>query len=321
MNLRLLTLFLIMFFPLLVRAELIERIVAIVNDDIITQTDVDKYEEKLSGQSFTDDLLIPDEATKQALIKNRDRLLQTMIDEKIIDSEIKRQKLETPIERVEQEIRSIAKRNGLSRDELKAAIEEKGMRFSAYQDFIRSGIERHSLIDKAIVQKIKISEDDVLAQYQTTHADQVDQNFEYTIEHILFLVERAGLPQARSRAEFVLKKIRDGGSFETLAGEYSEDPNFTSGGLLGTFKTGEMSKELEVAVQKLSVGETSGLVQTKAGVHILKIAKKRPIPDPKIEKAKDEIRDQLYAKSYKRQFQSWLEQIRQEAFVRINRVK
>ena len=298
--------------------EIIERVVAIINDEVITLTDVDKYEEKLKSGGLTDDLLIPNDATKQELLKDKKKLLQTMIDEKIIDSEVKRQKLEVPIERVEQEVRSIAKRNDIGREDLKKAVEEKGIKFSTYQDFIKTGLERHSLIDRAILSKIKISEDDVMAEYARLHGDSADQNFEYTVAHILFLIEKGGIQKAQERANLVLAKLKAGEDFDRMASEYSEDPNFSSGGLLGSFKTGEFSKELEVAVQKMNVGDTSRIIQTKAGLHILKLLKKKLIPDPKIEKAKDEIRGQLYDKAYKKQFQAWLEQVRNEAFIRVN---
>ena len=299
-------------------AEIIERIVAIINDEIITATDVEKYSEKIKSGGLTDDLLIPNDAAKQELLKDSKKLLQTMIDEKIIDSEVKHQKLEVPIERVEQEIRSIAKRNDIGRDDLKRAVEEKGIKFSQYQDFIKTGLERHSLIDRAILSKIKISEDDVMAEYAKLHGEASDQNFEFTLSHILFLVEKGGIKSAQDRAALVLSKIKAGEDFEKMASEYSEDPNFSAGGLLGSFKAGEFSKELEVVVHKMNVGDTSKVVQTKAGLHILKLTKKKLIPDPKIEKAKDEIRGKLYDRAYKRQFQAWLEQMRNEAFIRIN---
>ncbi len=299
-------------------AEIIERIVAVINDEIITMTDLDKYIDKLKSGGLTDDLLIPNDSVKQELMKDKKKLLQTMIDEKIIDSEVKRQKLEVPIERVEQEIRSIAKRNDISRDDLKKAVEEKGIKFSQYQDFIKSGLERHALIDRAILSKIKISEDDVLAQYSTVHGEAADQSFEYTVAHILFLIEKGGVQKAQERAALVLGKLKAGEDFDKLASEYSEDPNFSSGGLLGTFKSGEFSKELEQVVQKMAVSDTSRIVQTKAGLHILKLVKRKLVPDPKLEKAKDEIRGQLYDKAYKKQFQAWLEQVRNEAFIRIN---
>ncbi len=314
---------LVLFFSLLAFsqfsfAEIIEKIVSIINDEIITSSDMDKYFEKLKAGGLTDDLLVPNEAAKQELLKDKKKLLQTMIDEKIIDSEVKHQKLEVPIERVEQEVRSIAKRNDISRDDLKRAVEEKGIRFSQYQDFIKTGLERHSLIDRAILSKIKISEDDVLAEYARLHGDSADQNFEFTVSHVLFLIDKGGLKMAQERATAVLAKLKAGEDFDRMASEYSEDPNFSSGGLLGSFKSGEFSKELEAVVQKMNVGDTSRIVQTKAGLHILKLTKKKLIPDPKIEKVKDELRGQLYDRAYKKQFQAWLEQVRNEAFIRNN---
>lgn len=300
-------------------ATVIERIIATVNDSIITQTDMDKFADQLKGGGLTDDLLIPDEETKKAILGDRKKLLDVMIDEKVIDSEVRRQDLTVSIERVEQEIRSVAKRNNLSRDALKAAIQERGVKFSDYQDFIKRGLERQSLIEKAIVSKIKISEDDVQATFLAQSGSRGEDAFEYTLAHIFFTPQKGGAAKARERAQFVLSKLREGSSFETLASEYSEDPNFSAGGVLGTFRTGEILKEFERAAQKLQPNETSGIIETKTGLHIIKVLRKKLIPDPRLDGAKDKIRNQLYEKAYKKQFQSWLEQLRSEAFIRINK--
>lgn len=305
-------------------AEVIERIIAIVNDDIITQTDLTKFADRLKTGGLTDDLLVPDEETKNQILNNRDKLLNTMIDEKMIDSEVKRQGLTVPIEKVEQEIRSIAKRNNISRDQLKQALQEKGLSFSQYQDFIKTGLERQALIEKSITSKIKVSEDDVNAVYMATVKDATAQTFEYTLAHIHFLPDKTkdaktAKTQMEQRSQTALKKLQEGGGFEKVASEYSDDPNFSSGGVLGTFKSGELLKEFDGVVQKMNVGDISGIIQTKSGGwHILKLLKKRPVGDPVADKEKEKIRSQLYEKAYKKQFHSWLEQLRQEAFIRIN---
>jgi len=301
-------------------ADVIERIVAIVNDDVITLSDMEKFSDRLRGGGLTDDLLIPDEATKQDVLKNREKLLQKMIDEKIIDSEVKRQSLSVPIERVEQEIRSIAKRNNVSRDDLKAALKERGIDFAQYQNFIKTGLERQSLIEKAVTSRIKITEDDVLAAYQAQTQNTEGQAFEYTLSHIYFQAakDKGGAPAAHARAEAVLKKLKDGTAFEKLASEASEDPAFETGGMLGVFKPGELNRDLEQNVQKLGVGENTGVLPTQGGFHIVKLVRKRLISDPRTEGAREKIRAELYERVYKKQFQSWLEQLRQDAFVRIN---
>lgn len=306
------------FIPSRAHAEIIERIVAIVNDEIITQTDLDKYAARLRSGGLTDDLLIADEATKQSLLQDRSKLLDKMIDEKIIDSEIKKQNLSVPIERVEQEIRSIAKRNNVSRDELKSALQERGIDFSQYQDFIKTGLERQALIEKAITSRIKISEDDVLAAYSARKSGSSAQAYEFTLSHILFLNEKGGAEAARARAEEALKKLKDGGNFEKIAAEYSDDPAFENGGLIGVFKSNELNDELKQAVEKLGSGETTDVIPTRGGFQIVRVNKKRLITDPATEKERDQLRAALYEKAYKKQFRSWLDQLHQEAFIRIN---
>ncbi len=299
-------------------AETVERIVAVVNDEIITQTDLDRYSVRLKTGGLADDLLIPDEAAKDAILKDREKLLQTMVNAKVIDSEVKKQGLSVPIERVEQEIRKVAKNNGVSRDELKAALQERGIAFSDYQDFIKTGLERQALVEKAIASRIKISEDDVIAAYTAKSGVTDQQAFEYTLAHIYFDSAKGGSKAARQRADEALGKLRSGVSFERQAADSSEDPAFEQGGLLGVFKTGELQKDLEASVQKLSPGETTNVIPANGGFQIVKVLKKRLIPDPRTEKDREKIRAELYETSFKKQLKDWLEQLRQDAFVRIN---
>lgn len=305
--------------PFEASGETVERIVAIVNDEIVTLSDLNKFVERLKSGGLTDDLLIPDEAAKQELIKDREKLLRKMIDERILDSEVKKQNLSVPIERVEQEIRNIAKRNNVSRDDLKAALQDRGVAFSAYQDFIKTGLERQSLIEKAVTSRIKISEDDVISAFAASGGNAQEQAFEYTLSHIYFRNEKGGEPEAKKRAEATYKKLQEGVAFEKLASEASEDPAFEQGGLLGVFKTGELQKELESKIVKLTPGQFTAVLPTTGGFHIVRVTKKKLIADPRTEKDREKFRAQLYERAYKKQFESWLDQLRQDSFIRINK--
>src|SRR5687768_5494749 len=106
------------------------------------------------------------------------------------------------------------------------------------------------------------------------------ESHEYKIAHILFLTKAGPVASAEKRAGNVVERLRNGASFEKLASRYSEDPNYTTDGLLGTFKSGELLKELEDAVRPLSVGQYAGPVKTKSGVHILKLLDKKVTSDP-----------------------------------------
>ncbi|MDZ4083011.1 MAG: peptidylprolyl isomerase, partial [Bdellovibrionales bacterium] len=239
---------------------------------------------------------------------------------RLIDAEVKRQGLTVPFERVEQEVRSISKRNGMQRDELKNALLEKGISFSTYQDFIKTGLERQALVEKSVTSKIKISEDDVLAALIAEGRASDTQAFEYSIAHILILNSKnGGADGARARAELALAKLKEGLAFDRVAADFSEDPNFEIGGALGTFKSGELSKPLEQAVSKLSPNEWTSPLPTNGGVHIVRLIKRRLIPDPKIEKEKDRVRAILGEKAFRRQYDIWLDSLRTDAFLRRNK--
>ena len=298
-------------------AKPVDKIVAIVNDQIITVMDTEKFKKRLNGGGLVDDALLRS-TDSQLLLKDRNALLDHMIDEKLLDSEVKRKSLEVTIERVEQEIRTIAKNNNISRDGLKAALQAKGVTMSQYQDFIKTSLERQSLIEKEITSKIRISDEDISSYYVAKKGPSNAQIFEYTLAHIVFASRTGGDEAAMKRARAVEEKLKSGQSFEKLAEQYSEDPNFTKGGLLGTFKAGEMLKEIDQVVRTMSPGEVSPIVKTSSGYHLIKIMKRTLISDPKLEEQREDIRQALYAEAFKRQFRLWLKQKRDDSFIKIN---
>lgn len=300
--------------------DLVDEIAVIVNEEIIALSDIAEFQSKLKTGGLIDDQLVPDEATKQALIKDRDLAVKKLIDARLIDAEVKKQGLTIPIERVEQEIRAIAKKNRMERDDLKNALLERGTSFAAYQDFIKTGLERQSLVEKAVTSKIKISEDDVLAAMIAKGRASDSQAFEYSLAHIYFLNSKSGgADGARSRAQEALLKLKEGVPFDRVAADFSEDPNFDVGGVLGTFKTGELSPDLEKAIVKLAPGEWTQPLPAAGGVHIVRLIKRRLIPDPTTEREKDKTRAELGEARFRRQYDIWLDLLRSEASIRVNK--
>jgi peptidyl-prolyl cis-trans isomerase SurA len=297
--------------------EKVEGIVAIVNTEVITESDLRAFSKKVDHNGIVDDLLLMGRSASE-LKGNRSAQLDYLINEKLLESEVKRLNLSVTIERVEQELRDIAKKNGISRADLNQAIKAQGLSFSEYQDFIKNRLERQSLVEQEITSKIRVSDEDVLAEYTRIHPDTETGVYEYTVAHILFNPRKGGPQAAEERAHAVLGKLKAGETFEALAEQNSEDPNFANGGLLGTFKAGEFAKEMEQAVSKLSPGETTGLVRSRAGFHILKLLSKRVIQDPRYEKEKEKIRSQLFERAFQKQIRTWIEQKREESFVRVN---
>lgn len=308
--------FLFLALPFLLHAEVIEKTVATVNDQVILLSDIESYQRRLQKGGMTDDLLI---SNPKELVNDRKKLIELMIDERLIDSEVQKQGLAVTIERVEAEIKNIAGANGINRNQLRQALKEQGVDFAEYQDFIKKRIERHSLIERAITSKIKISDEDIAAYYVAQKgAAAGKETFQYKLAHILFLPKAGDVAGAEQRAKAVLEKLNAGASFETLASQFSEDPNFTAGGLLGTFKSGESLPEIEAAVAPLNVNNTTAVIRTRVGFHVVKLLEKVLIPSPDFEQNKRKIHAYLSEQAFKKQFAFWLAQKRQDSVIRIN---
>lgn len=294
--------------------EEVDGIVATVNNEAVLESDLRAFKAKLDSAGMIDELILGSK-TPADLKKDPALQLDYLISEKLLDSEIKRLSLSVTVEKVEQEIREVAKRNHMSRAELAQALTAQGIRMSEYQDFMKTRIERQSLLEQEITSKIRVSDEDVLAEYLRRNP-KAEAGAEFTIAHIFFNPKKGGPAAAEARALDVVKKLKAGQSFESLAEQHSEDSDFAQGGLLGTFKTGEINPEFERAVANLSSGETSQVVVSKSGLHILKLLNKKVIPDPRFEQEKEKIRAALTERSFQKQFQNWLQMKREEAFVR-----
>jgi serine/threonine protein kinase len=135
-------------------------------------------------------------------------------------------------------------------------------------------------------------------RYQSAHGLQLD------LELCLTAFQKGGAEAALERAQVVQRKLSNNESFEALAEQHSEDPNFVAGGLLGTFKSGEFLKEVEASVQNLKPGDITAIVKSRMGFHIVKLLGKKMVTDPRFDKEKEKLRAELFEVAFKRQFKS-----------------
>lgn len=300
------------------KAEIVEKTLAIVNSEVILESDLKALEKRIAKPGFVDDSLLSDK-TVDSLKGNRAAQLDYLISEKLLESEIKRLNLSITNDRVESEFKEMAKKNNVSDSELEAILKGQGITASDYRLFLKDKIEKQMLMDSEIISKLRISDDDALNEYLKSNPNSRPSIDEFSIAHILLNPKKRGeVEGAQKRAEEVLAKLKVGENFETLAEQYSEDPNFSSGGSLGTFKSGEFLPEIEESIAGLKVGQTTGIVKSKLGFHIVKLTAKKLTSDPKFEKAKERLKSKILETSFKRQLKIWLQNKKEEAFVRIN---
>ncbi len=311
------SLILSLFFVFSAHAEVVEKTVAIVNTELVLESDFSELQKRIGKEGMIDESLLDGKNT-QTLKSSRSAQLDYLINEKIIESEIRKQNLTVTNDRVESEIKSMARRNQVSEAELKKLITQQGVDFEDYKKILKMNLEKRALMDAEIFSKLRISDEDALNEYLKQNPKSKPSIDEFSVSHIFFNPQKGGAKEAHSRAEDVLGKLRSGESFEKLAQNYSEDPNFSSGGALGLFKSGDFLPEIEAAISSLGVNETTGIVKSRMGYHIVKLTGKKLTVDPKFEAVKEKIKSGLLEKSFNRQIKNWIQNKRDESFIRIN---
>jgi len=301
--------------PALSIADTISGIAALVNDEPITTYDVEKereaVEKGLDDKSFLD---------AQGKAQVRQVALDSLINKKLIEQKIRELDIKVTDEEVRQAIEDVKRTNNISQERLKEALEARGITFDEYKAQIKDQLERLRLISMEVRSKIQISEKE-MREFYDAHPDRFRVDEAFRARQIFLPLSPKATEEERrnanATAEKILAELRKGADFAALARKYSKDPSAPEGGDLGFLKKGELIPEFEETLATLKPGETSGLIRTPAGIHILKLEELRPGKSVSFETAKPEVEDLLYKKKSEERFAQWIEDLRKSASIEI----
>src|SRR5581483_9891782 len=154
----------------------------------------------------------------------------------------------------------------------------EGLTMQTYRKQLRRDLEKRKLLNTKIHSQLKVSDDDLRAEYEKTYV-QANGEEEVHARHILLQLKRdasrADDAAARQRAEEIAQRIRAGADFAKLAKDLSDGPSASQGGDLGYFKRGVMVSEFEKVAFSLPVGAVSDPVRTQYGWHIIQVLDRR----------------------------------------------
>jgi peptidyl-prolyl cis-trans isomerase SurA len=298
-------------------AEVVDRIAALVNGDVITLSEVEQAGGLLLDQVRQTSTYAERE---EKLKKARLDVLGHLIESKLLEEEMKKRKIEVPERDVDSAINDVMKSSGLGENDLKKYLAREGMTYSAYRQKVREELGKMRLVNREIKSKIVI-EEEALRRYYRENQEKFTDPLEAKFQQIFFplaadasAAEAAGV-QAEARS--VLEKARNGEDFGELAKKYSRGPEAAEGGLLGWFKPKELLPELDAVGFRLKTGEFSELIRTSAGFHILRVLERKGGEPRPFAEVQNKIREELSADEAEKKFQDWLKDLRSKAYVEI----
>lgn len=299
-------------------AELVDRIAAVVNSEIITLSEVEKR--AAPELAVLDNTSAKDKATERNRIIHQ--ALDQLVADKLMDWQLKEQHLEVTDQEVDAAAENLKATNRFDDKMLEQALREQGMTLSSWKnDVVRKQLARLKLVRSKIETKIKVSDDDVKSEYQKWARLQAD-DAELHVRHILLRVEADATPeqveQVRLRAQKVADEARQPNvDFAELAKKRGEGASAADGGDLGYFKRGVMLPAFERAAFALKVGEVSDPVRTDFGWHIIKLEDRRAVPAKSYEEMQATLREKLRAAQMEKASEAYIQELKQSAVVEL----
>jgi len=273
----------------------VDRIVAVVNQEMITLSEVDKW-----AGPFQEEIQAKDRLERRERVHEvYQKVLEKLIEEKLIDQEVKRSGIKVTSKEIEGALEDIKRRSAATQEELEKALAKEGLTLEAYKKEIEKRIQRMKLINWAVKVDSKAGEREWRDFYQK-NIDQYRSNESYRPNQILFLVPKEATPEGireiRKKCEKVLEKVKGGEDFGEMALLYSQDPSAKDRGDLGYFKKGELLPAFEKELNRLRVGEVGGIIRTEFGFHLIRLLDRRGGTPMPFEEAKARVQ-QEYSQS------------------------
>ncbi len=296
-------------------ARLVEKIAAVVGDNIILASEV----EEKAAPLLADANRISDQAKRSARATAlRREVLDRLIDDELILQQASDLKLTVTNEQVDQSIDEIKKQNSLDDDQLREALRGQGMSMATYRADLKKQLLRYRVLNIAVGSRVSISDDEVKSYYDRHMKS--GGNVQVRASHIFVAIpdgaDAATVAEKQQQAKKLLDRARAGEDFAKLAKQYSDDAATRGdGGDLGTFGKDMLPRAIEEIVFGMQPGELAGPVRADRGFHVIKLIERKTKDAKPLAEVQDDIRIQLRQKEMEKQTKTYLAELRKKTLV------
>ncbi|HMH17649.1 MAG TPA: peptidylprolyl isomerase [Burkholderiales bacterium] len=250
------------------RIVVIDRIVAVVNKEVITQYELAERMNRVLKDLERRGTSLPDRGEIQKQVLDR------LVIEKVQLQFARETGLRVDDLELDRTLNRVAEGNKLSLTEFRQTLERDAIRFEVFREELRDEILMNRLRDREVTGKLTVSEGEI-ENFLSEQSERKELGTEYNLAHILVRVPEQASPEQlgarRARAEEALKRVKDGVDFAQLAATYSDAPDALQGGIMGWRSQDRLPELFVEALAKLKPGEVSDVLRSPAGFHVLKL--------------------------------------------------
>ena len=296
----------------------VDRIVAVVNDEIITLYDLNEtlrpYEKNIQALGY------PPEKQREALFKLRSDVLNKLVDQKLADQQIKKNNLTISTQEVDQTIERLKESRSYTDEDLRAGLAEQGLTIEEYRENLKKQLLRGKLVNREVKSKIVITREEI-EKYYKQHRDKYAAETKYHLWNIFIrfsqMTDESQKQIAFGKMETVLSQLKQGRAFESFATETPDSTLSPEGTDLGLYRVDELSPQLRNVVKNLKAGEYSSILETGGGYQIIYVQKMLVTDSKSLSDVEPEIEDVLYNEAIDNRYNTWLSELRKRSHIKI----
>ena len=264
-----------------VHAKLLDRVVAVVENDVIMESELRQRLSVLVKQFEQNPEALP---PQDVLI---DQVLQRLIVERLQLQLAEQRGIQIDELSLDQSMRNLAKRNRLTLEQFREVLVKQGLDYSAYRDQVRNEMILEQLRRRTIDSSIQVSESEVEELVKKSDKDLLKKEYEYHVAHILIAVPENPKPgeveKAQHRAALVFDRAKAGNNFAKLAIAASDAQDALQGGDLGWRNKAQLPEVFLQQIENMQADDVSRIGQSPAGFHIFKVLDRRVIENTMVD--------------------------------------
>lgn len=295
-----------------IEAAVVDKIVVVVNNEIITQREIDimlapvynQYRSMYQGE----DLIRKLEEAREAIIRQ-------LIEDRLILSEAKKQNINVEEKEIDVRINDIKSKVGGDK-ELDNMLSQQNLTVNELRARYKEKIMIRKLIDMKVGARIIITPLEV-KNYYNENKEQFLSPEEIQLRQILIKIKPGpgGQEESLRRAREIIKRIKEGCDFGGLAKEYSEGPAAEEGGIMGYVKRGDLMPQIEDIVFNLKDGESTGIIQSTLGYHIFKVEQRKLRRIKDLPEVRQDVEEYLYREKADKKLRGWIDSLAKSAYI------
>ena len=302
-----------------VRAEVVDKIVAVVNDEIITlyefNTAFEPYRKNIENTYKG--------ADKEAVIQQtRQAFLQRLIDNMLIEQEAKKSGAGIMVkdEEVTEVLQDMLAKQKLNMQQYLKNLAKEGNTLEFVKKEIRGQMIRARLLRREVKSKILVTDEEIGEYYNKNRRDYEGKETVRIKQLLLLLPPNASAAikaKIKNQALELRKRIMDGESFDLLIIKYSQGPAAAQGGDVGYIERGTIIPEVEAAAFTLPIGQISDVIESSVGFHIIQVLDKKGAGLKPIAAVREEIKTKLEDEKLETKFDEWMASVRAKSHIEI----